>query len=251
MKNIVSLMLSICFFAVTHVQAQVYTETQDQRRPFFVKLQDGQVIQADKIQLKSPLFKSNHFLVNDSLKVNPGAVTAFQNENGYYARIQPGNSYDSFAKRTLDGPRVDRFTTTRDFYDYGYSPYGYGYGYGIPRTSRRRINFFAKDDGPLYELNYQNLVQALGDNEASMSLLTKHRKEKLMNTGVTIVGGGLLLLGSFLSVQNVPNQANPQLNVSPVFYAGAGIIGGQLIFNLFRKDKLTQAMEVYNYQTVE
>jgi len=149
----------------------------------------------------------------------------------------------------LDGPRIDRFATTRDFYDYssGYSPYGYGYG--MPRVSRRRINFFSKDEGPLYEVNYRNLVDALGDNEASLALLSKYRKEKFLNTGVTVVGTGLVLLGSYLSVNNVQNQQTGSPQISPVLYAGAGVLGAQFVFNLFQKDKLLQAMEVYNYQT--
>lgn len=248
MKSIVNLILGICLLA-GFAQS---TQAQDNPRQFFIKLHDGQIILADRIQLKSPIFKSNHFLVNDSLKYNPAAVTAFQNENGYYARIQPGNNYDSFAKRTLDGPRIDRFTTTQDFYDYGYSPYGAGYGYGMPRSNRRRINFFSKDEGPLYELNYRNLLEVLSDNEASMVLLRKHRQERLINTGVSIVGGGLLLLGSYLSAQDSqlqPQQQSSGFNVSPVFYVGAGVLGAQIVYNLFKKDKLTQAMEVYNYQT--
>lgn len=246
MKLIAYFIALLCLLAGTTAHAQ------EKSRPYFLRLQNGEVIQADRIQLKSPIFKTNHFLVNDTLKFNPAMVSAFQNEDGYYARIEAGNSYDSFAKRLLDGPRVDKFATTRDFYDYGsgYSPYGYGYG--MPRSSRRRINFFSKDEGPLYELNYQNLLDALGDNEASLALLRKHRKEKLLNTGVSIVGTGLLLLGSYLSVnntQNQQNQQNPSLQISPVVYAGAGILGAQFVFNLFQKDKLTQAMEVYNYQT--
>lgn len=243
MKTFAYLFTLLCLLAGTTSFAQ------ERSRPFFLILQNGEIVEADKIQLKSPIFKTNHFLVNDSLQYNPAMVSAFQNEDGFYARIEPGSSYDSFAKRVLDGPRVDKFSTTQDFYEYGsgYSPYGYGYG--MPRTNRRRINFFSKDEGPLYEFNYQNLVDALGDNEASMTLLRKYKKEKLINTGVTIAGAGLLLLGSYMSVEKVPNQPTATVQLSPVVYAGAGILGAQFVFNLFQKDKLTQAMEVYNYQT--
>lgn len=206
---------------------------------FFIKHQNGQIIYANKIQLKSPLFKQNHFLLDDSLKYNPGTVAAFQNEDGYFARVDYGNSYDDFAKRVLDGPRIDKFYTSRTVYDYGYSPYSYG----GPRTSRRRINFFSKDDGPLYLLDYNNLREALADNAASMQILQQYRRNKVINTGVSIVGAGLLAIGSLSSVQNAQSSG-----VSPLVYAGAGILGAQFVINLFQKDKLTQAMEVYNYQ---
>ncbi|RAU84319.1 hypothetical protein [Pontibacter arcticus] len=210
---------------------------------YYIQLHNGQVIYADKLQYKSPVFRSNHFLLNDSLKYNPGAVVAFQDDEGYFARVEAGNSYESFAKRLLDGPRIDRFYTSRATYDY--SGYGYGpYGYGGPRTSRRRIYFFSKDDGPLYVLNYENLQEALADNAASMDLLGKYRKDKYINTGVSIVGAGLLAAGAITSFSSQGSGTN----ISPLMYAGAGILGVQMVINLFQKDKLTQAMEVYNYQ---
>ncbi|TPE45487.1 hypothetical protein [Pontibacter mangrovi] len=217
---------------------------------FFLQMQDGRVIYANRLQYKSPLFKSSHFLVNDSLKINPSMVNVFQNEDGFFARVEAGNRYDSFAKRVTDGPRIDKFYTTRTYYDgggYGYSPYGYGYG--MPRTSRKRIYFFSKDQGPLYVMNYDNLETALADNASSMALLRRYKKDKLINTGVSVVGAGLLVAGavkSFSDSQEV--NGTTQLNVSPLIYAGAGILGAQLVVNLFQKDKLTQAMEVYNYQ---
>lgn len=218
----------------------------------FIQLQSGDIVYGNKIQYKSPLFKSSHFLVDDSLKYNPSMVNSFQNDEGFFARVEAGNSYDSFAKRILDGPRIDRFYTSRTTYNYGYSPYGYGYspyGMGGPRSSRRRIYFFSKDNGPLYLVNYENLEQVLADNASSMALLRKHRKDKLINTGISILGGGLLAAGAISSFSNSQDITNGgSVNISPLMYAGAGVLGAQFVINLFQKDKLTQAMEVYNYQ---
>ncbi|MHA6248514.1 hypothetical protein ACXYMU_11295 [Pontibacter sp. CAU 1760] len=213
----------------------------------FLQLQSGEVIYGNRIQYKSPIFKSSYFLVDDSLKYNPSMVGAFMNDEGFFARVEAGNSYDDFAKRLLDGPRIDKFYTSRTTYDYGYSPYRYGYG--GPRSSRRRIYFFSKDNGPLYLLDYQNLEQALSDNASSMALLNKYKKDKWINTGVTILGGGLLAAGAISSFGNSQDVNNGgQFNVSPLMYAGAGVLGAQFVINLFQKDRLTQAMEVYNYQ---
>ena len=217
----------------------------------FIQLQNGEIVYANRVQYKSPIFKSSHFLVDDSLKYNPSIVSAFQNNDGYFARVEAGNSYDDFAKRILDGPRIDRFYTSRTTYNYGYSPYGYGYGYGMggPRSNRRRIYFFSKDNGPLYLVNYENLEYALQDNASSMALLSKYRKDKLINTGVTILGGGLLAAGAISSFSNSSTMNNGGgVNISPLMYAGAGVLGAQFVINLFQKDKLAQAIEVYNYQ---
>ncbi|WP_276498480.1 hypothetical protein [Pontibacter litorisediminis] len=219
---------------------------------YFIQLQDGQIYYANKLQYKSPIFKSNHFLLNDSLKINPSMVNVFQNEDGFFARVESGNSYNSFAKRLTDGPRIDKFYTTRTYYDgsYGYSPYGYGYGgYGMPRTSRKRIYFFSKDNGPLYVMNFDNLETALSDNASSMALLQRYKRDKLINTGVSIVGAGLLAVGAVKSINSSQEvNGSTTLKINPLMYAGAGVLGVQLVVNLFQKDKLTQAMEVYNYQ---
>jgi hypothetical protein len=240
MKKLIYLLL-LCLVTGTTANAQIGEVESTRQGRFFIKQQNGQIIYANKIQLKSPIFRQNHFLLDDSLRYNPSTVAAFQNEQGYFARVDYGNSYDDFAKRVLDGPRIDKFYTSRTVYDYGY---GYSpYGYGGPRTSRRRINFFSKDDGPLYIMDYNNLREALADNASSMQLLQQYRRNKVINTGVSIVGAGLLAVGSLTSIQN--NQTS---GISPMVYAGAGILGAQLVINLFQKDKLTQAMEVYNYQ---
>lgn len=236
MKNRLYLLLLCCLVYSFAAHAQ---STQQ----YFIKLNNGEVITANRIQLKSPLFKSNYFLLDDSLSYSPALVVAYQNNDGYFARIEPGNHSDAFAKRILEGPRIDKFYTSRTTYDgYSYSPYGYGYG--PPRTSRRRVYYFSKDDGPLYLYNHENLEMALGDNASSMLLLQRYKREKFINTGVTIVGAGLMALG----IVNSQRTIDGDLKLSPVLYAGAGILGAQVVFNLFRKDKLMQAVQVYNYQ---
>ena len=239
---------NLCFLLLCLLlgTSAAFAQTGESRQGrYFLQLQNGEIVYANKLQLKSPLFKSNHFLVNDTLKYNPSMVAAYQNEDGFFARVEAGNSYDDFAKRILDGPRIDKFYTSRTMYDYGY---GYSpYGYGIPRSSRKRIYFFSKDNGPLYILDYNNLQQALADNAASMDILNKYRRDKLINTGVTVLGAGLLAAGALVSIDN-SNDPTTGVKVSPLMYAGVGVLGAQFVINLFQKDKLTQAMEVYNYQ---
>lgn len=236
MRKQLYLFLILCF--ITGVEA-----TAQRTQRYFLKLQSGEVIEANKIQLKSPLFKSNYFLMDDSLKYSPAQVSTYQNEDGYYARVEPGNSSEAFAKRILEGPRVEKFYTSRTTYEnYGYSPYGYGYG--MPRSSRKRIYYFSKDGGPLYLFNHENLQQALGDNAASLALLQKYKREKYISTGVTILGAGLMALG----VVNSQQSPDGSVKLSPLLYVGAGVVGAHFVINLFQKDKLTQAVQVYNYQ---
>jgi hypothetical protein len=226
-----------------NLQAQ---DQQDQfQRPgrYFIQLRNGQVVYANKLQYKSPIFKQDFFLLDDSLKYSPELVDVYQSNDGYYARVSAGNRYDSFAKRILEGPRISKFyTTTIDYSGMGYYPYGYG----VPRTSRRRIYFFSKDNGPLMTFNQDNLEQALADNASSMLLLQRHKRERFISTAMGIAGAGLLTVGVLSSNQSSTNPNS--VNISPAVYAGAGLIAIPLVMQLFKKDKLTQAVEVYNYQ---
>lgn len=214
-----------------------------------MQLQNGQVYYADKLKFKTPIFKQDYFLLNDSLRFNIEAVQVYQSPDGYFARIGYGNRSDSFAKRILEGPRISKYyTTTYDYNNAGFSPYGYGMGpYGMGGVpSRRRIYFFQKDNGPLVHFNMSNLNEALADNPSSMLLLKRHKRDKLINTGMTIVGAGILALG----VLNTANNTNEfgVSRVSPAVYAGAAVIALPFAIQLFQKDKLTQAVETYNYQ---
>lgn len=239
--------LFACLFLSFGLQAQEYSQEnyqpQRQKGRQFLQLRNGQVVYGNKVQYKSPIFKQDFFLVDDTLKYSPELVDVYQNSDGYFARVAAGNRFDSFAKRIMEGPRVSKFyTTTIDYAAMGYSPYGYG----MPRTSRRRIYFFSKDNGPLMTFNQQNLEQALADNASSMVLIQRHKREKTISTVVGIAGAGLLTYGLLSSSQSSTNPNS--VNVSPAVYAGAGLIAVPLVIQLFRKDKLTQAVDVYNYQ---
>ncbi|EJF09617.1 MULTISPECIES: hypothetical protein [Pontibacter] len=239
--------LFVCLLFSFGLQAQEYSQEnyqpQRQKGRHFLQLRNGQVVYGNRVQYKSPLFKQDFFLVDDTLKYAPELVDVYQNNDGYFARVAAGNRFDAFAKRIMEGPRISKFfTTTIDYAAMGYHPYGYG----MPRTSRRRIYFFSKDNGPLMTFNQQNLEQALADNSSSMLLIQRHKREKTISTVMGIAGAGLLTYGLLSSSQSSTNPNS--VNVSPAVYAGAGLIAVPLVIQLFRKDKLTQAVDVYNYQ---
>ncbi|MFT2011199.1 hypothetical protein ACMA1I_21190 [Pontibacter sp. 13R65] len=240
LKNIFILCLLLLATGLT-AEAQ---STMGQPRQYFVQLRGGEVVYANKVQIKSPIFKSDYFLLDDSLQYGIEVVDTYQNNQGYFTRIAPGSSADAFAKRISEGPRISKFYSTRNYYNYGYG--AYGYGMGMPGHSRRRIYYFSKDYGPLYEYNYNNLQQALADNASSMAILRQYRRNKIIHTGISIAGAGLLAYGAISSANNSQNGGMP--NISPAVYGGAALIATPFVIQLFQKDKLTQAMEVYNYE---
>jgi hypothetical protein len=238
---LVGLVLSLSLQAQEYSQEN-YQQPRQQGR-YFIQLRNGQVVYANRLQYKSPIFKQDFFLLDDSLKYAPELVDVYQNNDGYFARVAAGNRFDSFAKRISEGPRISKFfTTTIDYSAMGFHPYGYG----MPRTSRRRIYFFSKDNGPLMNFNQQNLEQALADNASSMVLIQRHKRERVISTVMGIAGAGMLTYGLLSSSQSSTNPNT--VNISPMVYAGAGLIAVPLVIQLFRKDKLTQAIDVYNYQ---
>ncbi|TXK51993.1 hypothetical protein FVR03_02620 [Pontibacter qinzhouensis] len=238
LKNILCLGFLLLVISLK-VEAQ---STLGQPRQYFVQLRNGEVVYANKVQIKSPIFKSDYFLLDDSLQYNIEIVDTYQNNQGYFTRIAPGSNTDAFAKRISEGPRLSKFYSTRNYYNYG----AYGYGMGMPGHSRRRLYYFSKDYGPLYEYNYNNLQQALSDNASSMALLKQYRRNKIIHTGMSIAGAGVLAYGAISSANSSQNGGVP--SISPAVYGGAALIVTPFIIQLFQKDKLQQAMEVYNYE---
>ncbi|MCC9165450.1 hypothetical protein [Pontibacter harenae] len=246
MKKLLSsilLLLSLC------MGAQAQTE-QAQPARYFIHLNNGQTIYTNKLKYKSPIFKQDYFLVDDTLRYSIQSVNLYQSDEGYFARVSYGSGLDSFAKRVSEGPRISKFYTSTYDYRPNYSPYGfggYGYGYGaVP--SRRRVYFFSKDNGPLIPLNYENLKESLADNASSMALLQRHKRERVISTIVSAVGVGVTAIGVLSSNVTTDVYGNSSAQINPAVYAGAGLIALPFVIKLFQKDKLTQAMEVYNYE---
>ncbi len=224
--------------------------TNIQEPGLFIGLNNGQRVYARKLQIKSPLFKKSFVLINDSAQYDMAAVQYFQDEEGFYTRISNSKRSD-FAKRISVG-KISKFYTSKTTYDNYYpgmyGAYGYGgYGYGMPST--RRIYYFSKDGGPLADLNYQNLRQALSENAGSLEVLDKYRRSKRVETGLTVLGSGVFVYGLINSLKapapGVVRRADPTL------YLGLGLAAIPWVMHLFRKDHLNEAIELYNYDLAQ
>lgn len=249
MKQLIFLLSFIClpFFS--------FSQTVDDNDPRtqFVGLANGQKVYARRVQVKSPFLKSNYFLLDDSIRFETSAVKYYQNEKGFFLKISdPYGRGDDFAERVLNG-RISKYYISKTFYNNygpgygGFGGYGYGGfgGYGMGNSSRRNIYFFSKDGGDLQQYTFNNLREALKDNPGSIELLNQYRKARYLETGVSLAGAGLLLYGFTQSFRNSSNNAGFQVN--PTVYAGAALISIPWISGIFKKDKLTQAVELYNY----
>lgn len=253
-----ALILLVLLLSSWAVQAQGVQPQKEEDKGYFIGLFSGERIHANKIQMKSPLFKGDFFLVDDSLRYPTNSIKYYQNKEGFFVRVGDMSGRNAFAKRIMNG-RISKYYTTVSAYNdpyfwgggmygrpYGmYSPYGM-YGPGGMGMSSRRIYFFSKDDGPLQDFNVRNLADAMADNAGSMQSLKQYRTSRLVETGLSIVGAGLLVYGMSQSVEQTP--AGPRFAISPIAYAGIGVSAAPLLMRLFKKDKLNEAIELYNYQ---
>ena len=234
---------------VRHTWAQV-APTNLQEPGMFIGLNNGQRVYARKLQIKSPVFKKSFILVNDSAQYDMAAVQYFQDQDGFYTRITNSKRSD-FAKRVSAG-KISKFYSSKTSYDNYYpgmyGPYGYGgYGYGMPST--RRVYYFSKDGGPLADLNYQNLRGALSENAGSLEVLEKYRRSKRVETSLSVLGAGVFVYGLVNSLKAPATGAVRRAD--PTLYVGLGLAAIPWVMNLFQKDHLNEAIELYNYDLAQ
>ncbi|RNI32441.1 hypothetical protein EFA69_03715 [Rufibacter immobilis] len=223
---------------------------------YFVELYNGERIYARKLQFKSPVFKQNFFLLDDSLRYAPETVKYFQNQEGYFARVNAGRRFSDFAQREQAGRISTYFVYRMDYNSFspgigigmgrygmgGYGMGGYGMGgYGYP--SQRRVYYFSKEQGPLEPLTYKNLRVALSDNPGSMESLQDYKRGQNIQTGMYIAGAGFIIAG----MQQQFRGTSSGSSISPLLLVGAGITLLPQIIKLVKKDKLSEAIDLYNY----
>ena len=248
MKNYFYIIL-LCLLTATAWGQQVPNDLQEPG--MFIGLNNGQRVYARKLQMKSPIFKKSFVLVNDSAQFDLASVQYFQNEDGFYTRITNGKRSD-FAKRVSVG-KISKFYTSKTTYDGyypgAYGPYGYGgYGYGYGMPSTRRVFYFSKEGGPLQDLNYQNLRRSLTENAGSMELLERYQRGKRIETGLTVAGVGVFAYGM---VNSLKTPATGVRRADPTLYLGLGLAAIPWVMNLFKKDHLNEAIELYNYDLAQ
>ena len=107
--------------------SQGQTTDADDPRSQFVGLNNGQRVYAKRVQIKSPLLKSNYFLLDDSIRFATEAVKYYQNEDGFFLKISDPYGRDDFAERLISG-RISKYYISKTYYNNMYGP-----GYGLRR----------------------------------------------------------------------------------------------------------------------
>lgn len=184
---------------------------------------------------------TNYFLFEDSTNHERDSVKAFQNKYGYFAKIFEANNY---AKRKSEG-NVDLYKEGPIIWPNSRSHTYFAasgpittfapiFAYGA------KVKYFTKKNDKILTINYDNLREELKDNIKSMALLDEYRRLSYLKYGTGAIGLGLIA-SIFIR--------EDEDNFSMFTKAGAGIVLISLssyIHNKIQKQKLNEAIEVYN-----
>ncbi|MFA6540601.1 MAG: hypothetical protein WCT99_03290 [Bacteroidota bacterium] len=191
-----------------------------------------------KVEFKDPFLSRSYILFNDSTRYELKEVKAFQNSDGYFAKL-PGRSA-RVVKRVIAG-KVDFFSETQSYYHVGNS-FSYNTPMGTMTSttpgsfSTTTIEYFCKDGSELQDASYSNLRTALADNTKSMQLLDEYRTMNYFKYGIGTVGLAIIVAG-------ITAKDGPSKNT---VIAGAIVVNLAWIPSLMQGGKIDQAIRVYN-----
>ena len=166
-------------------------------------------------------------------------IQTYKTSEGYFTRPPAGLLGSSaFVKRELEGQvslfsRIDTYAQPMPG-----AP-------GMPSTSTfnySKKTFFSKAGEPLQKTTYQNLQEALGDNDKSMEYLQKYRSLKAAQNISLFAGVGLALHGLISGARRSEETFQP----APTLYVGLGLAGGSYLFSFSKASTMEQAIEAYN-----
>lgn len=194
----------------------------------FIVLQSGEVV-TGKVEYKSPFLGTPFLLMNDSTGYQLEQVQSYQNEKGYFCRVDKDKG--RFVRRVIRG-NIDLYRETATFFFPGSSmsystPAGTQYIITPGGHSTTDFDYFSKGDGEILEASYDNLLSALSDKEESVDHLKTYHTLKYVSYG--LIGGGLGLLVAGLATSSKDNL-NTGLVVTGVVVAVSSwipyLIGG-------------------------
>lgn len=217
--------LNVLLFLTISLLSGRTAAAQDSSR--FVQLKTGQKLYGAVI-----VSKDGRQLTLNGVRHSMESVSAYQNQDGYFARINTGGifAHDKFVRREKTG-RVWLYNDWQTYW------------YGDPnlRWSSQAYEpvYFSIGEAEPKRINVSNLKSSLSSNPASMRYLSQH--ETLTYVQIVLVVGGLAIIGSAFS--GVDKEHPPSMG---------RLIGGGLVCNLawiphlIKGDLIMTAIEEYN-----
>lgn len=215
----------------------------------FVEKTDGQIIQADEVKLRSPLFGKSTIELNQETKIPLKEVAAYQNEYAYFRKTPAG-----FAPRFKKG-LINMYVGTQTYTEFQ-SPSTNG-GFGGTRTRTRYVYYIQKGNTGKVESFDPNIVESyVSDYAPAMEFMDVFRQTQKKASMWSIINTSAVFGGIILAATaGISKNSAGKEEVNALGYGGVGLFLGGIVngfVNKIRKGKNYQnlefAIDAYNGQ---
>ena len=208
----------------------------------FIFLESGNKKDGRVERIDEPYGRS-YLLLNGNERYNLSSVRAYEDEDGYFAKLYDNPWGSEFVRRVSEG-KIDLFATTEWAVISG--PTRAIPTFGGPVFVRHRrliavdnVSYFSKNGIDVLAINYDNLSGALADNSASMKCLKEYRNLEIWQWALLGAGTVMAIVG--LSTMHQDDQ-----QLSPLAAAGCLVAASSWIPYSMKGPKLQLAIDLYN-----
>ncbi len=247
-------MMAILFFSSCNKHYKQFTRTfgggKEDNAQNFVVTREGKKVESEEVKEKAPLFSKSVLKLDDGSKIPVRNVVAYQNNEGYYARL---NDKGGLLKRVHKG-KIDYYEKIVTTYEQPqYRSFNGSQGISSPGRTRSSTYYYLKkgvngDPVLLKPSNGSRIYDLVADYAPSAELMDKFVSKRRQLRVISYVNWAAFTGGFVLAVTT--KGSNPgRENL-----AGGLMLGGMLsgIVNLTRKAKnnnrMLDALTEYNLQ---
>ncbi|MFY0600128.1 MAG: hypothetical protein JXR03_10690 [Cyclobacteriaceae bacterium] len=217
-----------------------------------VGLKSKKVYFPQSIKKKNPVFKPNHLLLDDSLKIELKLIDYYQTSAEYYV-FRDLKRISNIEMRRIEYGKINVYTFSKMVYSGGYGPQpGFGNTYMAGGSWRQKnYYYYEKDDQSTTLLKPKNLKNDLDGYQPALAQLTKHKTKVILSYGGLILGGAMTLGGLVKMIddsvgQDVDPDKKPKIN--GLIIAGVVTMTIPMILLHKREKSLIKAVKIYNRQ---
>ena len=207
--------------------SKVYSQSQDNTNNVnFVKLKNGKTMFGNFTFIQD-MMANTEIKYNDTLIINLMDINTIKSDAGYLKVYQ--KAFSASSGSNIENILLKRIKDNRLQVYSVYNPFD-------SKNNNSSYDYFSKNNGPVQEINYQNLASSLTDNAKSMRKLNEYNLFSKLAVRLLLVGISTTVYG-FLSDRTEGKYFK---------YFGITVTAGS-IFSFFKKsNKLNTAINIYN-----
>jgi hypothetical protein len=233
------------FFYLTFLSASSLFSQESGCNNFYY-LYSGNLVCANSIEYKTPVFGTRHFII-DGKRVELDKIKFYKNETGFYGNTAQDLHFDSpsFVIRIKEG-NLNLYEYTGTVTHMNMGPHG-----GMVGSTHSRVKnyYYNKGYGNLKKAKYSNLKVDLADNPESLIHINKYKKLQTAE-GVLIGTAAVILVGSVIHQSgryDAAKKEGKEYEMNPTgIVIGAGFLIGSGIISFSKPKHLKTAIDFYN-----